>query len=60
MGGNKSLLAERDELHYRSEELESKLAKVCSSVVEDITALESRIRSAEANSVEVVVVGKNA
>jgi BMFP domain-containing protein YqiC len=51
--GNKSLLTEHNELHYHPEGLESVLAKVRSSAAEDIAALEARIRSAEAHSVDV-------
>jgi hypothetical protein len=51
--GNNSLLAEHNELRYHSEDLESKLAEVCSSAVEDIAALEAIIRSAEAHSVDI-------
>jgi hypothetical protein len=38
--------------------LESELAKVRSSTAEDIAALESRIRTTEAHSVEVATDGK--
>jgi hypothetical protein len=56
--GNKSLLAEHSELRYCCEDLESELAKVHSSVVEDVAALESRIRSAKAHSVEIATAGE--
>jgi chromosome segregation ATPase len=56
--GNKSLLAEHDELRYRSEDLESELARVRSSAAEDIIALKSRIRSAEAHNMEVAAVSE--
>jgi hypothetical protein len=55
---NNSLLAKCDELCYRYEDLEYKLVKVCSSAAEDIAALESRIRSTEAHSVEVAAAGE--
>jgi hypothetical protein len=45
-------------LCYRYEDLEFELAKVRSSATEDITALESRIRSTEAHSMEVAAASK--
>jgi hypothetical protein len=56
--GNKSLLAECDEMRYHCEDLESALVRVCSSAVKDIAALESRIRSVMAYSMEVAATGK--
>jgi hypothetical protein len=56
--GNKSILAERNELCYRSEGLEADLAKVRSSTVEDITTLEARVRSAKAHNVDVAATGE--
>jgi hypothetical protein len=56
--GNKNLLAKCDELRYHSKDMDSELARVRSSVAEDIAALESRIRFAEAHSVEVAAVGE--
>jgi hypothetical protein len=51
-------LAEHSELRYCCEDLESELAKVHSSVVEDVAALESRIRSVEAHSVKIATVSE--
>jgi chromosome segregation ATPase len=51
--GNKSLLADHNELRYRSEDLESELAKVRSSAAESIAVLEARIKSAEAHNMDV-------
>jgi hypothetical protein len=59
MEGNKSLLAKRNALRERSEDLESELTKGRSSAVEDIAALEARIKSVEAHSVDVAVAGEN-
>jgi hypothetical protein len=56
--GNKNLLAKCDELRYHSKDMDSELARVRSSVAEDIAALESRIRFAEAHSMEVATVGE--
>jgi hypothetical protein len=56
--GNKSLLAECDEMRYHCEDLESALVRVCSSAVKDIAALESRIRSVVAYSMEVAATCK--
>jgi predicted nucleic acid-binding Zn-ribbon protein len=53
MEGNKSLLAECNALHKRSEDLEAELAKARTSVTEDITALEARIKSIEAHTMDV-------
>jgi uncharacterized protein YacL (UPF0231 family) len=59
MEGNKSLLAEHNELRYHSDDLESDLAKVRSSA-ESITGLEAKIRSAEAHSVDLATAGESA
>jgi hypothetical protein len=56
--GNNSLLAESNELRCRFEDLESELVKVCSSNAEDIAALEAKLRSAEAHSVDVAAPGE--
>jgi hypothetical protein len=60
MVGNESLLAERNELCHRAEDLESELAKVCAVAVEDVTALETKIESAEAHNVDVVAASEKA
>jgi hypothetical protein len=58
MNGNKSLLAEHDALHERSEDLESELMKARASAAEDIAAFEARIKSAEAHAVDVAAAGE--
>jgi FtsZ-binding cell division protein ZapB len=58
--GNKSLLAERNALRDPSEDLKSELTKTHASAAEGIAALEARIKSAEAHSMEVAATGKNA
>jgi hypothetical protein len=50
MEGNKSLLAERDEFRYLSNDLETELA---SSAEKSVADLEARIKSAEAHNVDV-------
>jgi hypothetical protein len=50
MEGNKSLLAERDEFRYLSNDLETELA---SSAEKSVADLEARIKSAETHNVDV-------
>jgi hypothetical protein len=58
MEGNKSLLAECDVLHERSENLDFELMKARASAAEDIAALEARVKSAEARIMDVTAAGK--
>jgi hypothetical protein len=58
MEGNKSLLAERNALCECYEDLESELAKAHASTTEDIAALEVRIKSTEAHTVDVATTSK--
>jgi hypothetical protein len=56
MEDNKSLLAERNTL--RDADLESELAEARTSAAKDIDALESKVSSAEAHSVNVAAAGE--
>jgi hypothetical protein len=47
-----------DTMHERSEDLESKLTKVCASTIKNVAALEERIKSAEAHVVDVDSIGE--
>jgi hypothetical protein len=58
MVGNESLLTERNELRYHTKDLESELVKVRADAAEDIAALETKIKSAEAHSMDVVATGE--
>jgi hypothetical protein len=58
MEGNKDLLVERNALHERSEDLESKLTKARSSAIENIAGFKVRIRSAKAYAVDVAATGE--
>jgi hypothetical protein len=58
MKGNRSLLAECDALHDRAKDLESELTKAHASAIENIAALEARIRSAEVHTVDVAAAGE--
>jgi hypothetical protein len=58
MEGNKSLLAERNDFHYYCEDLKVELAEVRSNTKKRIADLEVRVKSAEAYSVDVAVVGE--
>jgi hypothetical protein len=51
--GNVSLLAERNDLRYRCEDLEAKLAKVCSNSATNIASIQAKIKSTKAHTVEV-------
>jgi hypothetical protein len=46
--GNKSLLAERNDFHYRCEDLKDELAEAHYDAQKKTTDLESRVRAAEA------------
>jgi hypothetical protein len=50
---NSSLLAERNEFHYRCEDLEDELKKAHSDSAVSIAALEVQVKSAEGHSAEV-------
>jgi hypothetical protein len=56
--GNKSLLAERNTLHDRSEDLEFELTKTRASAIKGIVALEAKIKSAKAHFMDVAAAGK--
>jgi hypothetical protein len=58
MAGNESMLAERNELCYRTEDLESGLEKVRVDAAENIAALEAKLKSAEVHSVDVAADGE--
>jgi hypothetical protein len=58
MAGNESMLAERNELCYRTEDLESELEKVRVDAAENIAALEAKLKSAELHSVDVAADGE--
>jgi hypothetical protein len=51
--GNKSLLVERDDLHFRCEDLQAELAEVRSDTKKQIVDLEAKVEFAEAHSVDV-------
>jgi hypothetical protein len=56
--GNKSLLAERNNFHYRCEDLRAELMEVRSSTEKQITDLEAEVKSAEAHSTDVAGAGE--
>jgi hypothetical protein len=58
MVGNESMLAERNELRYHTEDLESELVKACADSVENIATLEAKLKSAEAHGVDVAADGE--
>jgi hypothetical protein len=58
MVGKESLLAERNKLHYRTEDLEAEPAKARADAVENIAALEAKLKSVEAHSVDVAADGE--
>jgi hypothetical protein len=58
MEGNKSLLPEHNELCHRSDDMESKLAKVRSSAEEGIAGLEAKIRSVKDHNVDLASAGE--
>jgi hypothetical protein len=58
MVGKESLLAERNKLHYRTEDLEAEPAKARADAVENIAALEAKLKSVEAHSVDFVADGE--
>jgi hypothetical protein len=53
MAGNESLLAERNDFCYHCEDLEKELTKVCSDAEQRTAALQLKIKSAEAHSLDV-------
>jgi hypothetical protein len=57
MDGNKSLLAEHDELCYCCEDLSAELAEARSEAEKKTVTLELKIKSAEARSVDVAAAG---
>jgi cell division protein FtsB len=59
MAGNERLLAERNDLCHHTEDLESELAKVRAAATADVAALEVKVTSAEAHSVDVVATSEN-
>jgi hypothetical protein len=58
MEGNKSLLAERNDFQYRFEDLQVELREAHFDAKKQITNLEARGRSAEAQSVDVTAAGE--
>jgi hypothetical protein len=58
MEGNKSLLAERNDFQYRFEDLQVELREAHFDAKKQITNLEARVRSAEAQSVDVTAAGE--
>jgi hypothetical protein len=56
--GSASLLAERNNLRYRCEDLEAKLVNVHSKSAANIASLEAKIQSTEAHTVEVAAASK--
>jgi hypothetical protein len=56
--GNKSFLAERDNLRFRCEDLQAELAEVSSDTKKQIADLEVKVKSAEAHSVDVAAFGE--
>jgi hypothetical protein len=53
MEGNKSLLAECDDFHHHYEGLEVEVAEVRSDAKKKVADLETRVKSAEAHSVDI-------
>jgi hypothetical protein len=58
MEGNKSLLAERNDFQYHFEDLQVELIEAHFDAKKQITNLEARVRSAEAQSVDVTTAGE--
>jgi hypothetical protein len=58
MAGNSSLLAKRNDFHYRCEDLEKELAEVRSDTGKRIADMEAKVKSAEAHSIDAATVGK--
>jgi hypothetical protein len=56
--GNKSLASERDELKSRCKGLQAELAKTRSNAEKRVAALEVKVRSAEAHSIDVASTGE--
>jgi hypothetical protein len=56
--GNKSFLAERDNLRFRCEDLQAELAEVRSDTKKQIADLEVKVKSAKAHSVDVAAAGE--
>jgi hypothetical protein len=59
MAGNERPLAEHNDLHHHTEDLETELAKVRAATAGDVVALEVKVTSVEAHSVDVVATGEN-
>jgi hypothetical protein len=58
MEGNKSLLAEHNDFQYRCEDLQVELREAHFDTKKQIADLEARVRSAEAQSVDVTATGE--
>jgi hypothetical protein len=58
MAGNSSLLAKRNDFHYRCEDLEKGLAEVRSDSGKRIADMEAKVKSAEARSIDAATVGE--
>jgi hypothetical protein len=56
--GNKSLLAERNDFHYRCEDLKAELTEVHSDAQKRTADLEVRAKAAEAHSINVAATGE--
>jgi hypothetical protein len=56
--GNKSLLAEHDDIRFYCEDLQAELAEVCSDAKKQIADLEAKVESAETDSINVAAAGE--